>query len=562
MKFLNLNFNKALKVLEDFSNISLDNYEDYIDRLSYVFDEFKDYIGIDASSRDVVMNTILISMLKNEHVKVTDEQNRLDVFYRGKIDSAISNFRRIIDVVCKIKSEDIYIDSSIIDLLKIDKSVSNLRWIIFYNKRVNQKKNSIVIEEIVDTSIKENEQKVVVQKVQKKKRKRVTKRSDEIVFKDFSQIVSYIYDNYGIVLESTTFNKSIDEMSSIINLLRQKSFNDISLELLEMIFDNFSLEDISLISKILNETCFNSYDIYDICKSCDCDVHAMLQYIYEIGINPFYSDYDEKIKILKCSSKIIVRSLKNSLIFLFYNLVNYSDNSILSKKINVEYIDQIIETGAFTKLVKSINNYFDFFNIPPAEGAYPRTLYEKIYNEYFSIINKTRRKKCSRAEAILELNSIITNQVKAKNFPIQNDINKMYACLLSHDEILSVERDISKMSLNNIDNVFSDDISCDNVYLNYLDNKYLDTAHTIFLYKIPTDKYKVGLDNIFVSRNKVFRLLKQHILNGDEITVDVVVNCIFYNMIITDELLENAREKITLELKSITPIQKMKKSIK
>ena len=551
MNFNFENIEKDLETLEKIKNVTLENKDKYIEELDKILNKYKKYLEIKDSAKKIIDTILLVQLLKEEQLKITQDQNKKSILYKKQIEESIEKLKKINAIIIQIENEEQYINSEIIELLNIEKTIENLKQIIKHNKKVNNKKNrpQIEIEQIeeIKEEIKEEPKQI---KQKKKKKKKSAKKQEELVFTCKEEIIDYVCKKYEIELPENLYNKTEEEMETIINILEQKQFKNIDIIFVNNLFKYATPESMEKLLKILKESKLKLEDLDEILVF-DEKFEYQVSNINDICSIPFYETREQQKKAAQLDEKIKLRILRNTLTLLVYEMVNIKDTRILSKKINVEYIDRIIECGFGRTLKKDANELFDFFEIPHVENATSKKMNDVIYKRYFGLIIDIEDTKISNQEYDQKIKEKVEFEIKKRGLMLQDDLTNMMIQICSKNEILRKEDEINKKSKEHIEKSMTNVEALENPYIKYLDSKYLTKKEVVPIYVIPIDKNLFGIDNILISRNKVLRLIGEHIIEGDEIQIETVINCIFYNMIITDAILENAKEIMTEELKKV-----------
>ena len=152
----------------------------------------------------------------------------------------------------------------------------------------------------------------------------------------------------------------------------------------------------------------------------------------------------------------------------------------------------------------------------------------------------------------------------AKIIEYAHSINKkVWTFTLDDNEILKRETEISKRSFDNfLLTIFPHEVKDANIiygeknkYLELIEEKFSSKKSISYGIKIRKDFARAGL--IQISKPKVLRLLNEHLYEKHEITKDIVKQCMLYNLITTDEILNELDRILTEEFELLD--QKIKK---
>lgn len=542
-------------------------------------------------------NKKLISELKNNYIKLTDEQKQKEQKFKEYIEELTNRLESILKIIKKIETEKVYIDNEIIEILDLNE-IEDLKRIIEFNKIVNQKKLGIIKAEKNSTQKLEQTRKIDKPKEEEKdktikeepvKMQEPTKKEEKInelkpeeekkvekllIYKNKDEIDEYLKRTYNIEIET---QKSIEELNDMIETLENEPFQ---------------IKDANLIKKILEisdlERLINFKDYFKI-RPEEAEKYKYIEDIYDIDeiitqstsiIINSNLEYKKKIELLNKTHERKRIMVKNRVITLLYGM-NDTPEDLLLKKIDEDKIDQILELGhiiTMLKIVKCSNtnalsgkqlqdilDEFVFKNIK-------KYLYEKM------ILSKTNPSNESIKTARI-CKEVISEATKTGD--IKNAINKLQKMLketpkenmtvaslvsnqkvkISTNPILKVEEETNKKSKENFLKSYLSS-SYSESPINKINNKYLDslkkyTNDKLPTYSIPVKENYCKNGTIEISKIKVVRLINQHILEGHEITKEIIKQCMFYNLMITDELLNEVDKILTTQFDMLD--QKIKK---
>ena len=520
---------------------------------------------------------ILISELKKYHIKVSDKQKECEAKYKRYICETKLLVTKIIELLEKIRDKKIYINSEIADILKLDivKEISN---IIEYNKMVNLKKMGLLNEKKEPDKVEKKECKVApqvpVQTV-------LSKPVPEVVSVDFKRelkyadtkcLNDYLQDKYAINISS---DNSIEDLNDMIEIIENEPFGFMDdTSFIKELLEKSNIQILLAVRELLKGTDFNVWDIKHMRGLFFDEEHEKLFNIISLILSDPFLDRDGKIKMFNKRPEQQEVYFNNSVIIYAYNITQVPTRYI-SVPLSMSTFDRLIECGHYEdlraiekcyiqdkdvvkhmQLENYINNtrlpnlYYYFFGLLLSETC---IVNELMYQSSMSMFNKKIMAK------------IMSDKKYKKKNVLINDFD--IRLLTSNKQILKAEEVTDKKSQKNLydtlvpfwnkkGNPFYKE---KNIYLNFLEEKY--TNSEIFEYMIPVRKDLCKLGFIIISKNKVIRLINQHILDGDEITPDLIKQCMFYNLIITDDVLKELDTILTRDFNKLEEKSKRLKKV-
>lgn len=534
---------------------------------------------------DKIIETIkkhqeLVKELKVNHIKLTENQKSLEQKHKKYIEELNRTLNSTLKLLKKLEEEKTYIDQEIINILDFNE-IDDLKNIIEFNKTILLKKQGYIQNES-----KEEEKKIETKPVKEKKpvkqQKLVQKESDTInkkeekseketikepeiilLYNSIEELNKYLKKQYNIEIETET---SIEKLNEMIEIIENSSIKDIETNLIKEILEKGNLKRLKEVARSLEETDIEAKDVAHIKGEFICleKEQTIVEYII---LYPHLSK-QKKLEILNKPEARREKFVKNSNFCASYGIDIKNINAILSE-ISIEKIDQLIEVGCYAELLY-VTTLFDknFSPLGNTQFEYylAKTRYQNIYEYFFSGI-------IYDLVVEIEEKTFDTSKLKENIYKKLKQDPKYKPKLLmgmpelrqltSKNEILYRESKTSKDSLDNFLFTLNLYHSKGGNIIYQQNNKYLQLIDDIYskkykiTYDIPINKKFAKSGVIHISKPKVLRLLNQYTYEGKEITKEVVKQCMLYNLITTDEILNELDRILTEQFDLID--QKIKK---
>lgn len=555
----------------------------------YVKKITEQYFNEDENIIKTIKNTkTLIKELKNNYIKLTEEQKQTEKNHKNYIEDIKKSLEKIKQVLKRLETEKVYIDNEIIDILDLNE-IEDLKQIIEFNKIVMQKKNGSIIEQKIEslqvrkeekqTEPKQEETKIIPENLKqsqiKKKKEKKEKPEKIIIFKNMEEIKEYLKTTYDIEIETDIEEQELNEM----------------IEILEN--EPYEIKDKDLIKFILENSCLQRLkDLKGYFKKTKDDIEKMklIPYIYDMETETSYLTYhilnspietEKKLKLYEKSEERKKTISKNLSMLITIGLENIPIDLLITK-IDDEKIEQIIELGHLRDLYilheeykrgkikniqfkdafeKKIMKHMPRFFMEKVSkiGEKEKNVLKELTNDYMDFIQSVK-KGDSIESTIVKMNDLVQKEREKcnKSREMKEFVSSQK---MSTNPILMKEKETSKYAKENFLQTYISFQRQDNpIYT--IDNKYIKLLEKYTnikkaTYSIPIKKVYCKDNKIEISRNKFSRLINAHILKGDEITPEIVKQCLFYNLAITEELLQELDRVLTEQFKMLD--QKTKK---
>lgn len=507
--------------------------------------------------KSIKEHKLLVQELKENHIKLTEQQKETEKKHKEYIEELKKIIEPLLKLLEKLSEQNTFIDNEIINILKLNE-VEDLIQIIKYNKNVNLKKKGLLEEKIEkkekpkETPIQKEEVKAEPkQKNNKPKRKKIEK---ILIFQNIEEINTYLNKTYGIEI---TKNKDVEELNNMIELIENEPFELKEGTLIKKILET---SDTQRLKEIKTEITENNIDINEI-KDIDELFETDEEQTYPIS-SIIYSKAPKQIK-LELLNKTKERKrvlLKNKLLIQQYGLCNIPIH-LLVKKIKEEQLDRALETGHLADIIGIKRLYEtekvtdeqleDFFEEVLQENLLTFFFGTVIYGEKYLIkssdlnIEDFEEQVQKRIKKEKNIKTIVSNQ--------KVDLSKY----ISKNPILKEAEEINNYSKEYFIKTYipfwypeTNPIYTEkNPYFELIEKEY--TSDKKLTYVIPIKRNMVKYNEIEISKNKVIRLLNAHILRGDNITPEIIKKCMYYNLITTDEILEELDNVLTEQFDKI-----------
>ena len=523
---------------------------------------------------------LLIKELKDNHIKITENQKQLENKYNEYIKNLSLSLNKILKLMKNLVKEKTYIDSEIIEILELNEP-EDLKEVILFNKKINLKKKGLLEDKKTEQKPKKTKSKLESKKLDNKKIdlkekteipieiiKQQEKKKDEIkeevkqvepeiilVFKDRKEIDEHLKKEYNIEITS---EKTVEELNGMIEIIENEPFKIDDSDLIKTILETSDFERLVNLKEYFKKAKSNVIKLKYIKDLYDTDELVTHSTVVIINSN---TELENKIELLKKSKerkKIIV---KNRIVTLLYGMGDIPI-TLLLKRIDEEKLDQVIELGHIKELYRIIKYYQQ---TPESEEQLQDTLEKIVFrniSKYFfdkTIYNEPDNKVTDAYKMIREVtsnndlkkalkkfqNMIETNREKKSVVPLATSPKAK----ISNNPILKIEEETSKKAKENFKKAYLT-YQYDKSPINIENNMYIESLKTYtnngtLTYSIPIKKVYCKNNRIEISKQKFTRLINQHILEGHEITPELIKQCMFYNLMITDELLEELDNVLT-----------------
>lgn len=542
---------KTINTLEENQEV-----EQELKQNKYVLELTNQYFEKDII-KSIKEHKLLVQELKENHIKLTEQQKETEKKHKEYIEELKKIIEPLLKLLEKLSEQNTFIDNEIINILKLNET-EDLIQIIKYNKNVNLKKKGLLEEKIEK---KEKSKEIPIQKEEvktepkqknnKPKRKKIEK---ILIFQNIEEINTYLNKTYGIEI---TKNKDIEELNNMIELIENEPFELKEGTLIKKILETSDTQRLKEIKTEITETEININDIIQIEELFETEEEKTLPISSII-----YSKAPKEIK-LELLNKTKERKrvlLKNKLLIQQYGLYNIPIN-LLVKRIKEEQLDQALETGHIADIMGIKKLYEtekvtdeqleDFFEEVIQENLLTFFFGTVIYGEKYLIkssdlnIEDFEEKVQKRIKKEKNIKTIVSNQ--------KVDLSKY----ISKNPILKEAEEINNYSKEKFLKTYipfwykeSNPIYQEkNPYFELLEKEYANDNSLV--YTIPIRKNLCKNNEIEISKNKVVRLLNAHINKETEITPEIIKQCMFYNLITTDEILEELDKVLTEQFDKI-----------
>lgn len=551
---------KQVKTLETQEIYNIDNI---LKENKYIKSITQKYFEEEPIEQNIKQHKKLIEALKKHHIKLTDKQKETETKHTEYIKEVTKSLESLLTLINKISKKETYIDIETIELLKID-SEQELKEIIEYNKNINLKKQKPIVEQKqikeIKKKVEEKQPEINVEKAKPKEEKPTEKirqktenSIEEILLYDtLEELNEHLKKRYKIEIQT---DKDIKDLNQLINIIEEKPFLELNEKpsLIKKILEESHTEYIKLIGESLNEVKKNVEIIID---DEEVFTNSELAGATSLILMTKEASQEEKEELLKLSKEKKQNILYNSMIIACYKLRKIKLQDLL-KQLDIEKIDQLIESGYATHLrmlgelykqkrAKLEKNY-------SFESFLRDSIYPSIYNCYFGRFvqgkSMSNLEDTAQEQIKKETETITKKIIESKRFNISPLCTKLdLKTLTSKNEILYRQKEINEASKKHMSEslaaVWKIEITENEekvkLYLNILE-KY--RSKNDLEYVIPISKSLCPTETVIISKNKVKRLLGEHVIRNNEITKEIVKECMLYNMIITDDILEEL-EKI------------------
>lgn len=513
---------------------------------------------------EIKKNKELITELKYNHIKLTENQKEKEKNHKQYIEELNKTLNSTLKLLKKLELEKTYIDQEIIDILDLNE-IEDLKDIIEFNKIIMLKKKGFVQKEELTEEIVQEEPKIEQQPKQEKKEKSNKEEKIEkvLLYNNLEELNNYLKKQYNIEIET---DRSIEELNKIIEIIENSSIKEINNSLIKDILEKCEMYQLITMKEALEENEIEAKDvehIKDIFLYCEKN-ERIAEYIIR------YKDLkkEQKLNILNKSEARREKYVRNKNAMLSYGLFIKNNNALLAE-ISIEKLDQMIELGHYNELLyiaSLYNNKRKLVENIQFEDYLAQKRYPNLYNFFFegtiyNHITEINENKYDMTRSIEIIHNEIKKDEKYKSKLIMGmpDLKQ----LTSRNEILKKETETSKRSFDNfLITIFPYKVKDANViyeeknkYVELIEEKFSIKNGISYGIKIRKDLARAGL--IQISKPKVLRLLNEHIYERHEITKDIVKQCMLYNLITTDEILNELDRILTEEFELLD--QKVKR---
>ena len=546
---------ETIKKLKD--NETIYGIDQILQENKYIKPITQKYMQENEIEKTIKKNIKIVKTLKEQHIKLTEDQKEKEKAYLDyikEIETTLKNINKLIENLLK---HNTYIDAETIEILKIE-DTKELLEIIKYNQQINLKKQGLLIK-----------------KEEKKPKQPTTKIEETLVIKTNTHqiqkqetitqdtINEYLIKKYNITINSK--NTPI-EQKQMIEILEQKPFSIEDAVLFKKILELSNLKTLLLIKENIIDQNITFKEISHLEKiffEDMSDMNNITLYSALLIINNNTLTKEEKLEILKDDKKRITCFL-NIIVFSTY----YKNKYKLPKEayediISIEKLDQIIEVGAPFSIDQISLLYLKHKKTnkkDSMEKYLKQTLYPYLYIIFYSNIISRKNFYVEKLDEVATkkveqhiLEEIITE--KRCKIPILCSTPTLKN-LLSRNKILLLEKETSIASIEHlIDTQLQIEnkktmpyYKINNKYINCLEQNYGKKHEEKYIIPITTNGQEY---NIIISKYKVARLINQHIYRQDIITKELLIQCIVYNLIITEDLLQALINKLEKKLTEI-----------
>lgn len=516
----------------------------------YVKKITEQYFNEDENIIKTIKNTkTLIKELKNNYIKLTEEQKQTEKNHKNYIEDIKKSLEKIKQVLKRLETEKVYIDNEIIDILDLNE-IEDLKQIIEFNKIVMQKKNGSIIEQKIESlqvrkeekqiEPKQEETKIIPENLKQSQIKKKKEKPEKIIiFKNMEEIKEYLKTTYDIEIETDIEEQELNEM----------------IEILEN--EPYEIKDKDLIKFILENSCLQRLkDLKGYFKKTKDDIEKMklIPYIYDMETETSYLTYHILNSPIETEKKLKLYEKIEQII----ELGHLRDLYILHEEYKRGKIKDIQFKDAFEKKITKHMPRF-FMEKVSKIGEKEKNVLKELTNDYMDFIQSVK-KGDSIESTIAKMNDLVQKEREKcnKSREMKEFVSSQK---MSTNPILMKEKETSKYAKENFLQTYISFQRQDNPMYT-IDNKYIKLLEKYTnikkaTYSIPIKKVYCKDNKIEISRNKFSRLINAHILKGDEITPEIVKQCLFYNLAITEELLQELDRVLTEQFKMLD--QKTKK---
>lgn len=513
---------------------------------------------------EIKKNKELITELKHNHIKLTESQKEKEKSHKQYIEELNKTLNSTLKLLKKLELEKTYIDQEIIGILDLNE-IEDLKNIIEFNKIIMLKKKGFVPKEELTEEIVQEEPKIVKDEQQPKQEKSNKEEKIEkvLLYNNLEELNNYLKKQYNIEIET---DRSIEELNKIIEIIENSSIKEINNSLIKDILEKCEMYQLITMKEALEENEIEAKDvkhIKDIFLYCEKN-ERIAEYIIR------YKDLkkEQKLNILNKSEARREKYVRNKNAMLSYGLFIKNNNALLAE-ISIEKLDQMIELGHYNELLyiaSLYNNKSKLVENIQFEDYMAQKRYPNLYNFFFegtiyNHITEINENKYDMTRSIEIIHNEIKKDEKYKSKLIMGmpDLKQ----LTSRNEILKKETETSKRSFDNfLITIFPYKVKDANIiygeknkYLELIEEKFSSKKSISYGIKIRKDFARAGL--IQISKPKVLRLLNEHLYEKHEITKDIVKQCMLYNLITTDEILNELDRILTEKFELLD--QKIKK---
>ena len=495
----------------------------------------------------------LVKELKENYIKLTQEQKELEKKQKEYLSKAIQILKLTLGLIKKIENQNQYIDSEIMDILKIN-TIEEIKQVIKYNKNIDLKRKGItkqtdqvIIEEIINY-------KTITKPIVKEEKQETSENKEEIeeieekvlVFNTKEEITNHLKKNYNIEIKT---EKSIEELNDILEIIENYPFENLKKETIKEILEKANFRLLNELKYILIESKIQATDIEHIEKIFIEEEEP--QFITKIILLNTMLKREEKIEILKQTESRRKKIIKNMNTLYAYGIKNMSTD-VTIRELSIEKIDQLIEAGHYEQLHYIKHSYNKkIIKNEQLEDYLEKNTYGNIYIYFFGTelygIPYIKEKNKDINQYTNEIHKKLKEDKRFNISPLLVEPNLKQ--LTSTNKILKEAEEASKKSIDNflktinspLDYDNNDIFKINNPYFKIIEEKY--TKPNSIVYGIPISKAICKSGYILISRPKVLRLLNQYITDKHEITEEIVKQCMLYNIITTDEII-NEIERI------------------
>ena len=526
------------------------------------------YFNIDEDIiRTINRHLSLTKELKENHIRLTDKQKEQESKYKKYIKEIEETLDRIIKLLKQLEKETTYIDLETIEILKINE-IDTLKKVIEYNQRITLKRKGMLQEEP------ENKQENTEKIKSEQKKETITEQTTKtpiveeiepekiLMFSSIEEINKYTKEKYDTTIKTES---NIEELNNMIELLENKPFDTLNHEQIKKLLEQATYEKVSLI-KILMEN--KKYKFEELKHLDDLLSSDSITFLSTFEIYNNVDNEEQRNELFEKNLKRKEKLLRNLAIVRSYDIYSFPLN-LLTKSISIEKLEQLSEVGHLKELYIIEELYKKVGDIKncQVEEMLAKISYPNIYLYYFyttifnkSIASKNKNliiyenilKEPQEPKSIIKMKQLVFEKLREEktiSALIRNDQIKLEQ-YTSSNPILKAEEETNRKSKENFISTFipfwnkehNPIYKSNNPYFEALEKKYSKEKKPY--YKIPIKTTLCEAGEIIISKNKVIRLLNEHLIENHEITKEIVKQCVMYNIIITDELLHELEEKL------------------
>ena len=589
-KLINYEIKTLSQILEDISKLEPnEELEKSLKENKYIKEITNNYFNIDENIIETINRHLsLTKELKENHIKLTDKQKEQELKYKDYIKKIEETLESVIRLLKQLEKETTYIDLEIINILKLNE-IDDLKKVIEYNQRITLKRKGMLQE--VSEKEQDNPGKIKIEPVKEQKaentlleapiEEKIIEEEPEkiLMFNSIEEINKHLKEKYNITIKT---EKELEELNKILEILESKEFDKIKSEEFKKLLEEGTEDSLYLIRDLIKNSGYNYNDLKHIDKLLSKD---KIEFIlaYEIYKNEASSE-EEKEKLMNKSIERKKIILRNVALLTTYDIFDFPLTALL-KPLSLEKIEQFTEIGNMKELyiAEKIYKRSNLVKEIQLEECLSNAIYPYACTQFYAKriyeipllptieIRYIKNGTFEEPSEIKELKLRICQQLKKDNkiSPLISDDKINLEQYISSKPILRAQEITSKKSqeefLDTLIPYWEKDSNPiykeQNKYLEALENKY--SSDKAPFYTIPVKKSLCKAGSILISKNKVVRLLNQHLIEKHEITKEIIKECIMYNLIITDDLLKELDRKITeLFNKVDEKSQKKLKSIK